>query len=145
MCVLIDVVLRGLLYTSTVSSLPKPVFDTNGARSEMLFPLRLSTVRFVKFDSADISEMLLLLRPSVCKFVKEDCADTSEMLLAPRYSSVRLDRLPNWEGIVPLSWLVLRFSNSRLARLPSWEGISPDSALLSRSSAVWQKKPYVLY
>ena len=35
------------------------------------------------------------------------------------------DGLPSWVGMVPVSWLPERSSSVRLVRLPSWEGMFP--------------------
>ena len=71
MCVLSDVVLNGLLLTSTESPLPNPVFSTNGEISEMLLSLRYTPPSLVKPDSDEISEM---------PRCKPDSDEISEML-----------------------------------------------------------------
>ena len=82
MCVLSDVVLNGLLLTSTVSRLPpNPVFLINGEISEMLLLSRSSFSSLVKPDSDEIFEIVLSLRYSRSSLVKPDSNEISEMLL----------------------------------------------------------------
>jgi hypothetical protein len=81
MCVLSDVVLNGLLLTSTVSPLPNPVFSTNGEISEMLLLSRNSNLSLVKPDSDEIFEIVLSLRYSRSSLVKPDSNEIFEMLL----------------------------------------------------------------
>ena len=107
-----DVSLRGLFNTSTSSSLPNPVFDTKGARSEMALLLRYRSLRWtifasgdtsdivfpckdichilVKFASGDISEMRLSGNHNVVRLVKPDRGERSEIRLLPSVNVIRL-------------------------------------------------------
>ena len=81
MCVLSDVALKGLFFTSISSPLPNPVFATKGERSETLFLERYRFVRLVKLESADMSDMRLVLRIKASRLINLDSADTSEIAL----------------------------------------------------------------
>ena len=90
MCVLSDVVLNGLLLTSTSSSLPNPVFSTNGEISEMLLLSRNSNLSLAKPDSDEITEILLLSRSSRFRLVKPDSDGIFEILLCTGSKSMRI-------------------------------------------------------
>jgi len=78
MCVLSDVVLSGFPLKSTLSSLPNPMFATNGARSEMVLVSSRSRSRLVKPDSGEMSEIKFSLSSSLVRLVIPDSAETSE-------------------------------------------------------------------
>ena len=61
MCVLSDVVHNALLLTSTSSSLPNPVFSTNGEISEMLLLSRNSNLSLAKPDSDQTNRDIVVL------------------------------------------------------------------------------------
>ena len=92
MCVLIDVVLSGLLLKSTLSSLPNPVFATNGAMSEMLLEARYSHFRLVKPLSGDTSDIELTVRLRLSRLVKFASAEMSDIALYPRNIPVSLGK-----------------------------------------------------
>ena len=119
MCVLSDVVLNGLLLTSTESPLPNPVFSTNGEISEMLLSLRYTPPRLVKPDSDEISEMLLSLMNSHSSLVKPDSDEIAEMLLSLMNSHFRLVK-PDSDGIFEMR-LLSRTSTPRLVKPDSGE------------------------
>ncbi|CAI8028965.1 hypothetical protein GBAR_LOCUS16476 [Geodia barretti] len=57
MWVLMEALLRGFPFTKIASPCPNPVFATRGERSEMELPRRLSHIRLINPDNAEMSDM----------------------------------------------------------------------------------------
>ncbi|CAI8028968.1 hypothetical protein GBAR_LOCUS16476, partial [Geodia barretti] len=57
MWVLMEALLRGFPFTIIASPCPNPVFATRGERSEMELPRRLSHIRLINPDNAEMSDM----------------------------------------------------------------------------------------